>query len=873
MQLNFILFLLLLSQSIFAQVPLRHEYIITKKLDVDNIQIDGNSIVSTNSNGDITITPNGSGFLKTDNLQFWDYVIQSTGSNPLFLSGGNNVVYIPNTNSLVVGNSSPTSGTIFEVVSTEKASIPAPKMTTAQRNLISSAAGKMVYNTDTNTLQINNGTNWSTVGTGSGSSGINYIENYGAEEAITGWSTFNENLTYSSVNTTNDRVTFNESLLIRDSMPILYTNAGGTPIGGLTSGVIYYASTTNTATTAFRLRSSPGGAEIDLTSSGSGTHTFELQDPSVGAGGTANVTYDRTTSSTLAGDGSFQLIKDANNRKRQGFATDFTIDNAQKAKVLTITFDYIVESGTFANGTSNVSPGDIVFWIIDLTNYTLIQPSTIYLGSNSTTISGSVNSTFQTASNSTSYRLIGYINSTSASAYTLKFDNFVIGPSKYVYGTPITDWVDFPSVAAGTLITATTTAPSYGNSGSPVTNKAQWRRVGSNMEIRWDYRHSNTTGAGAGSGMYLFNLPPGYKIDTSKAKANTATTLSGAFADSSVGKFQVVYSSITAGDVHVYDNTRLKCLASTNSVGGFVWGSSGYNFATNANMSFSLYASVPILGWSSSVQMSDNSSNRVIGFSANTTTTAATTSTPFIFTSVTRDDVGGYNASTGIYTTPVPGWWNISAGIEGNGTAEYRIYIGGVHVLSGPKAAANDPGHVSLLRYLPASTTIEIRPDSNVTANGVATTNYLDIFLVNGNQTIAASELVAARYYVSSGASTTSSNPINFDTKDFDTHGSVTTGAGVWKFTAQIAGIYQVTPGTYAGATTHGIFLYKNGSLYSQLGNATASTTSSGRSDLIFLNSGDYIQIFPSVTITPAAASPATVGQMNFVNIIRVGPR
>lgn len=37
------------------------------KADVDNIQIDGNAITSTNSNGDITITPNGTGRVKPHN--------------------------------------------------------------------------------------------------------------------------------------------------------------------------------------------------------------------------------------------------------------------------------------------------------------------------------------------------------------------------------------------------------------------------------------------------------------------------------------------------------------------------------------------------------------------------------------------------------------------------------------------------------------------------------------------------------------------------------------------------------------------------------------------------------------------------------------
>ena len=43
---------------------------VTGDLDVDNININGNAITSTNSNGDITITPNGDGKIVLDGLNF-----------------------------------------------------------------------------------------------------------------------------------------------------------------------------------------------------------------------------------------------------------------------------------------------------------------------------------------------------------------------------------------------------------------------------------------------------------------------------------------------------------------------------------------------------------------------------------------------------------------------------------------------------------------------------------------------------------------------------------------------------------------------------------------------------------------------------------
>jgi hypothetical protein len=63
-----------------------------------------------------------------------------------------------------IGTTAPSATTIFECASTTKASIPAPKMTTTQRDAISSpTAGMVIYNTSTNVLNFYNGTTWGAV--------------------------------------------------------------------------------------------------------------------------------------------------------------------------------------------------------------------------------------------------------------------------------------------------------------------------------------------------------------------------------------------------------------------------------------------------------------------------------------------------------------------------------------------------------------------------------------------------------------------------------------------------------------------------------------------------------------------------------------
>lgn len=72
--------------------------------------------------------------------------------------------------------------TAFEVVSTTKGSIPAPKMTQAQRDAISTpTAGMLIYNNDVNKVNQYNGSAWVEVA-GSGAGGITYFSDFEADD-------------------------------------------------------------------------------------------------------------------------------------------------------------------------------------------------------------------------------------------------------------------------------------------------------------------------------------------------------------------------------------------------------------------------------------------------------------------------------------------------------------------------------------------------------------------------------------------------------------------------------------------------------------------------------------------------------------------
>jgi hypothetical protein len=161
----------------------------------------------------------------------------------------------------------------------------------------------------------------------------------------------------------------------------------------------------------------------------------------------------------------------------------------------------------------------------------------------------------------------------------------------------ISDWKDFPSVAAGTLITATTTNPTYGTVDE---NIAQYRYVGDSAEIRWSFK-SSVAGT-AGSGNYLFNIPSSIcVIDTAK----TGTNGSARNQKSIVGHFKMAYGTTTVatGSAHVYNSSQIYFeSAYVNSSAGASagpWGSSFLSFT--AAESISALITVPCQGRSSNV--------------------------------------------------------------------------------------------------------------------------------------------------------------------------------------------------------------------------------------------------------------------------------
>ena len=562
--------------------------------------------------------------------------------------------------------------------------------------------------------------------------------------------------------------------------------------------------------------------------------------PVDGTGGSPTVTFTTSSSSPLRGNNSFLITKDAANRQGEGASYAFSIDTADRASVMAIEFDYAVASGTFAAGDSS----DIRVFVYDVTNSQLITPVATTIQSNT---QSKFKGLFQTNSNSSSYRLILHVATTSASAYTFKIDNVRVGPQAVTYGAAVTDWQTFTPAW-----TASTTDPTIGNG----TITGAWRRVGDSVEILGYILWGSTTTNG--SGAHYFGFPSGVVMDTSKLVGATAqnNTLGWATYHNSgaaVLPMSVVWDTTTRVSFNVWQNS------SAIAVQGQLSDASGGS--TNDELFWSI--KFPVVGWSSGVQISNDAETRIV---AARYTSNAGQSIPSATVTIVDFEDRDFDTH-GLVTTGAS--WKFTAGITGyyrvtarvgwstmSTTNNYNAYIYKNNALYSRVAASGDNPIILIadtVSMVPGDF-IDIRTDQDtggsVSLSSTSTDLSVDVSRIAGPTAIAANELVAAQYKRTTAQSLPNAADTIFqpDTKDFDTHSAVTTGAS-WRFTAPVAGRYQVTYSMGFAANATGIryaFVRKNGTGF---GGATSAVPVTGAdtfisgSCIVTMVPGDYVDL------------------------------
>lgn len=575
--------------------------------------------------------------------------------------------------------------------------------------------------------------------------------------------------------------------------------------------------------------------DAELSTSLPSTYADGAALPVDGTGGSPTLTIARSSTAPLRKTNSWLVTPGG---LGDGAAFAFTIDSADQAKVLSIQADINIASGTYTTG-------DLTFYVYDVTNAVIIQPAPYQI--QNATITQAFKSTFQTASNSTSYRLLVH-QATSHTGYTVKLDNIQVGPQAIINAPALTDTMDEAGFTYNGFGTVTTQSVKVWRDGDKL------RGVG--------YFVSGTAAASTAGIVF----PSKWSIDTSKlgSRANSVV----------VGKYTAVTTSASptvpaASRDLIYDGS---------TTGQLFFGQAGESAqfdkrngnavcpdASGDLISFDFC--VPIQGWSSGCVMSNDTDTRTVDFSGNKLSGQALTAnvTDITFTTA-KDSHGAWNGSQ--YVVPVSGDYVISACLGDNATSSplYSVYINGSASKGLFVTVSGDACSGSvLIPSLKAGDTLSVRSSSsNTTAAGGF--QHLSIFRLSGPAAIAATETVAAAYVVTANVALTSGAQVNFDTKDYDTHGAVTTGAS-WKFTAPISGIYSLQGFmSLTAATANDLAIYKNGSSIRRVGRIEAGNGEGFITGSIKLLAGDAIDIRPTSTNGTTGAS-----SLCYVAITRIG--
>lgn len=593
--------------------------------------------------------------------------------------------------------------------------------------------------------------------------------------------------------------------------------------------------------------------------------------PVTGAGGTANVTLTAGTTNALRGNAELVFAKDAVNRQGQGFSVDFRIDRADQARNLQISFDYRLISGTFSGSVAPATDSDVIVYIYDVTNGVLIEPAGRLLEPMVSGLSYRYTGSFQTSSNSTQYRLIFHVATTSASAYSLGFDNISVSPNQVGVGPVITDWVSYTPTGQFT---------------TNATYTGRWRRVGDSMDLRVKISFSGATNAVTGS----FDLPPGYSIDASKMPSFgflDAVFGDGSLFDQSAG----IYYEL---EVKYNSNTNFIITYQNATTGQQIGISNTTPITIAANDTISLVASVPIAGWSSNVQLSSDTDTRVVsvyrynndgvGQVIGTTATKITT-----LTTGTVDTHAAWDSVNNLYRVPVSGVYRVKSGIRGSGVASGQAVIISVAVdgnqfldmaeqvnMSSGVQTVNVCGETVL--SLRSGQTIEIRAriSSGTSTVGSFNVSNLSIDRLSGPSQIASTEQVICFYKNSAGASIPSNTvtAVSHATRVYDSH----LAYDGTTFRVPVSGKYEATAAIYFAAVAAAgeiqYVLRKNGVDVAIVANSRTTTSSASwpvNGTIPFdAIAGDQI----TICAFQSTASPISLlanGNANWFTIKRVG--
>ena len=575
-------------------------------------------------------------------------------------------------------------------------------------------------------------------------------------------------------------------------------------------------------------------------------------EPTSGTGGSASSTLAASNSSPLTGIYSMTWNKTTANRQGEGISGAFTVPAALKNSVLTISFDYAVSSGIYADD-------DMRVFIYDVTNSKLIYVDRPTI-SNHLMPSASYNASFQ-ANGGTSYRFLIHTYSNDATrAYTLKFDNLFVGKKHISNGSIITPWVAY--------------TPTFTGFGTVTTLNIQSRRVGDTLEVSGFFQCGTSTGVGAQMTLGYNGTNEIVTIDTSKKSGVQPIGTAWQSAEGAAS-FNLLTPNSSPNNYVNFGVQNATKNAFTAYLGTDVCAASGF---------VSVDIKVPILGWSTSVALSENSAIRTNSIKLTEKAVQYTNNAVIIidYSTVSGAANGGYtvtpgvgyNSGTGFYsanpkvTINETGWYFISASHRFTYSSSPTVNTDGaliLHVngaqteeldLFTVQAAYNSATKLkgSTVVYLKAGDYIDVRwfaSFGTTTTTSAGADSTLSISKFVSPQTIAASEQVIASYTgVPSDVPSSTPLTVAMPTKLIDTHNAYSTSTGI--FTAPRSGMLKVSArvgmtGTIIGTSYVGLTLLNGATTIEEAFKMDFYSSSAAYGDSTFawipVLSGDQIKV------------------------------
>ncbi len=555
----------------------------------------------------------------------------------------------------------------------------------------------------------------------------------------------------------------------------------------------------------------------------------------------------------------------------------YTIDLSDRARVMTFKFNYTPTVGAAVANWSGTSSNSFGVAIYDVTNSAWIIPAGVFSMNQSSGI-GYATGTFQTSATGTSYRFVMYhANATSGGNFGMTFDDFFLGPQTAPMGPAMTDWVAF-TPAQGTWLTS-----------ANAVYTGFWRRVGDRMEV---VEQVAVSGAPTSASLTM-KIPTGYTIDTSKMTSFSESLGTAVANDSGATTYTggVIYSNTTTVQPVIFN------AASTIAVDTAITQAAPFTFG--AGDAVIIRFTIPIVGWSSNVLMSQDTDTRVVAFRATNvagTSIANSGDVKVPFATADYDTHGAFATDT--YTVPVSGKYRVT-GVINFATSVYAVadiiqasvYKNGTIQARAPAVAASTTtstflgSTVSTVVNCVAGDTLDIRINNTRTAGATllatgAGANHMEVERLSGPAVVAISESVNMKYANTAGTSIANSGATNvpFATKDWDSH-SAWSGT---QFVVPVSGKYRISgaiqfaSSTYAVGNAANIVAYQNtvAKSYGQILNIQAIVTQViGTSISTTLNcvAGDLIELRAVNTRTAGATLLDTGAGENHIEIERIG--